>query len=264
MDIDIDSRMPDEAREFLARARAIIASDDRFSALLVAGSAIEGAMDEFSDLDLILVSPDAAHTSAMADRRRIAESLGVLHAAFTGEHVGEPRLLICLYGDPLLHVDLKFVTADDLDRRVETPLVVWARDSAVPARLRSGTSAWPNRPPEWFEERFWIWVHYGASKIGRGEHLEAIHMLNFLRDQVFGPLIARNMGRDQRGVRHLERLAPELGKRLDETICTSEKTDIVRAYRTAIALYRELRARAVPDDIRVAREEAVCRFVESV
>jgi hypothetical protein len=31
-----------------------------------------------------------------------------LLVGFTGEHVGEPRVLICLYGPPVLHVDLKF------------------------------------------------------------------------------------------------------------------------------------------------------------
>ena len=45
----------------------------------------------------------------MGERRTIAESCGGLLAAFTGEHVGEPRLLICLYGPPLAHVNLKFV-----------------------------------------------------------------------------------------------------------------------------------------------------------
>ena len=38
-----------------------------------------------------------------------AAGLGPLLACFTGEHVGEPRLLIALYGPPPVHVDLKFV-----------------------------------------------------------------------------------------------------------------------------------------------------------
>ena len=46
----------------------------------------------------------------MQARVQLAESLHLLLAAFTGEHVGEPRLLICLYRSPLLHVDLKYVS----------------------------------------------------------------------------------------------------------------------------------------------------------
>ena len=45
----------------------------------------------------------------MAQRKVLAGTLGHLLHAFTGEHVGEPRLLICLYGPELLHVDLKFM-----------------------------------------------------------------------------------------------------------------------------------------------------------
>lgn len=51
--------------------------------------------------------------------RELAGTLGHLLHAFTGEHVGEPRLLICLYGPELLHVDLKFVTLEMLTQRVE-------------------------------------------------------------------------------------------------------------------------------------------------
>lgn len=263
MDADLDG-LPGEARAFLGRARAFFAADDRFSALLVAGSAIGGGMDEFSDLDLVIVCPGPSYESVMASRREIAEGLGALLAAFTGEHVGEPRLLICLYGPPLLHVDLKFVTADDLDRRVETPLVAWARDPAIRARLRSGSAAWPDRPPQWFEDRFWIWIHYGATKIGRGEHLEALSMLGFVRDQVLGPLVCRSRGLEQRGVRRLERLAPELAARLGATIATADEQDLRRAFSATIALYRELRAEAPPEDARPALEEAVSRFLEEV
>lgn len=56
---------------------------------------------------------------------------------FTGEHVGEPRLLICLYGPPLLHVDLKFLSVAELDVRIEEPEVLFERGEAVTQRLRS-------------------------------------------------------------------------------------------------------------------------------
>ena len=67
----------------------------------------------------------------LAEARQFAQRLGPLLASFTGEHVGEPLLLICLYGPPLIHVDLKFVALHDLEHRVEDGIVVWER------RLRS-------------------------------------------------------------------------------------------------------------------------------
>ena len=61
----------------------------------------------------------------MTQRRELAGTLGHLLHAFTGEHVGEPRLLICLYGPELLHVDLKFVTLEMLTQRVEASSVIY-------------------------------------------------------------------------------------------------------------------------------------------
>ena len=60
-------------------------------------------------LDLVPVVRDAAYAQVTTQKRAVAERFGDLLAAFTGEHVGEPRLLICLYGPELLHGDLKFV-----------------------------------------------------------------------------------------------------------------------------------------------------------
>ena len=84
---------------------------------------------------------------AAAAARRAGASpprLGPLLACFTGEHVGEPRLLIALYGPPLLHVDLKFVAERDLDVRVEDGRVLWQRDGALDRALaprRGGLAA---------------------------------------------------------------------------------------------------------------------------
>ncbi|OAS18998.1 hypothetical protein [Paenibacillus oryzisoli] len=78
-------------------------------------------------MDLIVVYDAVYREEVMNQRVRIAEKLGNLLSGFTGEHVGEPRLLICLYGPPPLHVDLKFVTAQELEHRVEDPMILWER-----------------------------------------------------------------------------------------------------------------------------------------
>ena len=121
---------------FLDKARGILSTDPRIHTLLAAGSLIHGGMDAFSDLDLVVVVEEDSYTEVLASRMEIARRLGPLLSAFTGEHVGEPRLLICLYGPELLHVDLKFVTMSELDRLIERPIVLWSRDKvAVEERL---------------------------------------------------------------------------------------------------------------------------------
>src|SRR6476620_5752473 len=90
---------------FLQEALPRLQADERIVAVAAGGSFLTGGMDEYSDLDLIIAVSPAAVSQIMQERREIASTLGTLIAAFTGEHVGEPRLLICLYGPPLLHVD---------------------------------------------------------------------------------------------------------------------------------------------------------------
>lgn len=263
MNLLLPSSMCEFQRRFAERAAQQLHGDARVVALLLAGSAISDDMDEFSDLDFIVVCQEQALAEVLASKRQIAESLGTLVAAFSGEHVGEPQLLICLYAEPLLHVDLKFVDASALDRRVETPLVVWA-DAATTARLQQGTAQWPARDAEWFEERFWIWVHYGLSKVGRGELFEAIAMLNFLREQVVGPLLARSQQRDQRGVRRLERHFPAQRQALAATLAGHDHAAVIAAYRAHIALYLSLRAAAVPANRKLDGEALVQHFLDSL
>ena len=64
----------------------------------MAGSLAEGRADVFSDVDLVVVVDDAAFDAVMADRLALIGSWSPLVVGFTGEHVGEPRLIITLTG----------------------------------------------------------------------------------------------------------------------------------------------------------------------
>jgi hypothetical protein len=198
-------------------------------------------MDEFSDLDLIIAVEPAHYAEVMADRMKVAASLGNLLAAFTGEHVGEPRVLICLYEAPLLHVDLKFVSLDEVATRVEDPCVLWEREGRLSSALASGEAEYPTRSPRWIEDRFWIWVHYAATKIARGELFEAIDFLSFLRTTVLGPLALARAGARPSGVRKIETIAPDFAVALQRTIATHDAADCLRALRACVDLYRSLR-----------------------
>ncbi|WP_186420166.1 nucleotidyltransferase domain-containing protein [Bosea sp. CS1GBMeth4] len=237
------STLPKVHTEFLVRTRDAVASDERFIALLIGGSYIHGGLDEQSDLDFVIIVEDDSYADVMASRMRFAEALGGLLSAFTGEHVGEPRLLICLYGPPLLHVDFKFTLASDLDRQIERRTVLFARDpAAIEQRMQAGSVAWPNLPSEWFEARAWVWLHYAATKLARGELYEAIGMLGFFREQVLGPLLYRRTGRDQRGVRRLEALGLDTSDKMAATVARHEAASVADAIKASIDCYLDLRA----------------------
>ncbi|TCC64269.1 hypothetical protein E0H73_07600 [Kribbella pittospori] len=166
-------QVPAHLREIAQAVVAEAAADERMLAVVAGGSIATGTSDEYSDLDLVLVCTPEGQAACLAEAKTFAGRLGTLLTSFTGEHVGEPRLLIALYGPPLLHVDLKFVTPDDLRRRVEDGLVLWRRDDTVDT-TPGGAAQWPQPDPQWIEDRFWGWTHYIGVKIARGELFEAI------------------------------------------------------------------------------------------
>ena len=236
-------QLPARHQAFIDLIIAAVQADPKYLAVLGAGSLVHGGFDIWSDLDFVVVVEDIHYDPALADRRRLAESLGELVSAFTGEHVGEPRLLICLYGPELLHVDIKIVSAHDFGPGVERPVVLWARDvSAVETKLDASPIAWPNRPAQWFEDRVWVWLHYGATKLQRGELFEALGILAFLREQILGPLLHRRAGSPQRGVRRVDAMATSLLP----TLASTDRHSLRAAYRATTLLYLKLRNDDMP------------------
>jgi len=259
----LPSSLPEPHRKFLERSVERLKTDPRIVGVAAGGSFVTNSMDEFSDLDLVVAVEPAYQAEVMAGRMEVAASLGNLLAAFTGEHVGEPRVLICLYEAPLLHVDLKFVSLDDVAKRVEDPFVLWERNRRVSTVLAEGKAEYPVRSPEWIEDRFWIWVHYAATKIGRGELFEAIDFLSFLRVTVLGPLALARAGAQPSGVRKIEKLAPAFAVELERTLASHDAADCLRALRASIDLYRSLMPSVHSGD-RKRDEDAAMEYLTEV
>lgn len=242
------------AGPLLDRLVAGASADERFLGITLGGSAATGTADAHSDLDLVLVCCDEDHPALLAALPALAAGVGPLLSAFSGEHVREPRLLIALYGPPLLHVDLKLVAQRDLASRVEDGLVLWERDEAVRDGWSTVQASWPEPDLQWIEDRFWVWIHYTSAKIARGELFECIDALAGIRGMVLGPLLAVRAGARPQGVRRLEQIAPAATAQLVETIGAHDPVACAAAVRATAALYRELR------EERIERGEALtCR-----
>ncbi|MFC0214554.1 nucleotidyltransferase domain-containing protein [Paenibacillus chartarius] len=227
--------------QFIEMAIGYISQDQRFTGLLAGGSMMHGTMDEYSDLDLIIVYDSEFRSEIMDRRLQIAEGMGNLLSAFTGEHVGEPRLIICLYGPVPLHVDLKFVQREELRSRIEDPLILWERGFDISTTLSETTPSFPYPDPQWMEDRFWVWVHYGAAKLGRGELFELIDLLTFMRNAVLGPMALIRNGHLPRGVRKIETCAVEVLEELKGTIPVHSFESCYCALKNTILLYQRLR-----------------------
>jgi len=236
-------------RDFINGVVAAVESDASVEGLAIGGSWIENSIDEFSDIDLVLVT-DQLVSDSFEKMYGYASRFGTLLNAFTGEHVGEKRLLICLYDEPLLHVDIKFVVLAEFGNRVEDPIIVWDRRGELKRVIESTTSGWPSLDYQWIEDRFWTWVHYGATKLGRGELFEAVDSLAFLRVTVLAPLLQIKNGRLPRGARRVEQTFPATDlARLAETVAQYSAVSIADAQEKSITLYRDLRAALFKDDV---------------
>ncbi|WP_433604628.1 hypothetical protein [Prescottella agglutinans] len=212
--------------------------DLRIVGVAVAGSIANGRPDAHSDVDLVLAIEDDDFTSVSLDRIVLIRSWAPLVAGFTGEHVGEPRVIIALVGPPLLHVDFKFVRISDFATRVDDLRVLWERDGRLTAALSQHPPVPPQFDFQWIEDRFWVWVHYGATKIARGELFEAIGFLASLRETVLGPLISYRAGSLLQGVRKLEVIAPDAASDLQATLCGYDRREAGRALLACVELYR--------------------------
>lgn len=217
-----------------------ISGNDNFLSLAVGGSWITNEIDEYSDLDLILVT----HERVSDDPSKmisIANEFGDLLNAFTGEHVGEPRLLICLFDNPLLHVDIKFIVLDEFNIRVEDPEILWEKEECLSQIISKTKAEWPKYDPQWIEDRFWIWIHYATLKLGRGEYFEAFEFLSFLRTSVIAPLFQIKNGLLPRGVRKVEINFPESDfDLLKQTIADYDARSIIIALKNIINIYLDL------------------------
>lgn len=234
-------------QQFAEKASQILEPDDNVIGLGIIGSWRSAEMDEFSDLDLILVTRNKV-SEQKQDMLRYAGRIGKLLSGFTGDHVGEPRLLICMYDDPLLHVDIKFLTLDEFRTEMKIPFLLLDKEQLLQKVLKDVPA--PTAPAvdfQWMEDRFWTWIHYVLQKIGRGEYLEALDTFSALRSIILGPLLQLKNKQLPRGVRKIEKQLPkpELEKLLS-TIPLYDKQSLLESLRNVVMLYRELRTALYP------------------
>lgn len=247
--------------QFIRNTIDSLSKDKRIVGILVGGSFITGEMDEFSDIDFVIVSTNDSYDEIMVERFDIVHSLGNVLSVFTGEHVGEPRLIICLYERNTLHVDFKFVKLDNVNKRVEDPVVLWQVGSLIDEEMKKSKAHFPTPDLQWIEDRFWVWIHYGALKIGRGELFETIEFISFLRQNVIGALALMKCGHLPRGVRKIEVDAVEYFERLKQTVASYDRDSCIKSMEMIIELYIELREHFKSENF-IYRIEAQNRSIE--
>jgi hypothetical protein len=253
--------------QFALRVAEIVKKDPTIIGLAVAGSWITNEIDTFSDLDLILVTRENV-TDDKARMIEYAKGFGNFLSGFTGEHVNEPRVLICLYDDPLLHIDIKFLTIEEFRIRIETPIILADTDEQLQHILQTSIPNFPYPDYQWIEDRFWIWIHYALLKIGRGELFEALEFISYVRFTVLGPLLHIKNGNLPKGVRKIEaKVEHEDLKQLKATIAAYDKQSLMHALEASVTLYSYLRQQLFDTDIvnfQTKTEERVMVYLQEI
>lgn len=246
-------------KEFADKAVAVVKNDAAVIGLAAGGSWITNEMDEYSDLDLILITKN----KISGDKEKMlkyAATMGELISGFTGDHVGEPRLLICLFDNPLLHVDIKFLTLPEFYERVEDPVILFERSGQLSDIVKTTKAQWPRPDLQWMEDRFWTWIHYIAAKAARGEYFECIDGIGFIRAKVLAPLLELKSKTAVRGLRKVETklTLPDL-EDLKITIPQYHKASVLKALDNTISIYKMLRRKLFTPDVQLqAKAEKKC------
>ncbi|MGY3571882.1 nucleotidyltransferase domain-containing protein [Vibrio paucivorans] len=233
--------LPEAHKALLTQIIDTLSRDTRIVGIGASGSYASDAMDKYSDLDLVIAVEPSHFEAIMGERFEIIDQIDGKVASFTGEHVGEPRLVIALYAPHSIHVDYKFVALPDAATRVDDTQVLWERERQLSQIFESSTHQYPQPDPQWIEDRFWIWLHYGAAKIARGEYFEAMEFLSFLRSVVLSPLALKQQQLTPSGVRKIETRLPEFSEQLKLTVAQPEKQSLIDAFEKSIELYLSLR-----------------------
>ncbi len=253
-------------KEFADKVAEIVKADNNVIGLAAAGSFITNELDEFSDVDLILITKKKVSD----DKEKMldyARNFGDFISGFTGEHVGEPRLLVCLYDNPLLHVDIKFLTLPEFYDRIENPVILFERDNQLTDVIKSTKAEWPSVDYQWIEDRMWTWVHYIASKAARGEYFECLDGLGFIRAKVLAPLLQVKSKTAVRGLRKVEKKLnlPDL-EDLKITVAQYNKASIIKALENTVSVYRMLRRKLFTDkvELQIKAEKRSMEYLKKI
>jgi len=226
-------------RELAERAAAIGRHEDRIVAGLVYGTRATGAADEFSDLDLGIVTTDDGFDSFVADAPSFVGALG--RPLFL-DHFGNPARLHAILDDGTgieLIIDRARHLALDGPHRV----LVDKGDVVTNAARRVAPE--DDRPERVRRLVTWFWhdVDHVVTALGRGQVWWAYGQLEELRGVVIGMARLQSGAADEEGEPYWkvdDVLPSELLATLRATVSPPELRPMRDAALAIIALYRTL------------------------
>ena len=231
---------PHDYQPLIDRLREICDADERVVALLLLGSHAIGTADTFSDLDIGLVTTDAARDAVVADLSALARSLG---EPLFSETFGNPANLHVIYADGSA---VELIVFGESEPLIEGPhRTLFDRTGAVERAL-----ARPRPPvdPDAAREEVrrlvvWFWhdVEHLIAAIGRGETWWAYGQLDELRRRCLNlaRLAAGSPTEADEAYWKVEAaVSPEHLRALERTVAPLELGPMLEAAHALVCFYR--------------------------
>lgn len=166
---------PDERAELRDALIAAARADDRITAAALVGSAVRGAEDAWSDIDLMFRLADGLSPADVADDWVTGMRRAHGAVAHTDVWAGPALYRVFLINNSL-QVDLSFwPSADFASSGPPMQLVFGAANEPAPT---------PPRDLNALIGTAWLYALHVRSSIARRRHLQALYMINTVRDQV--------------------------------------------------------------------------------
>jgi hypothetical protein len=257
--------LPEPHAKFLELALPKIQADARILGLAIPGG--WNQLDAYSDLNLVVILDSESQAMMTQDEiKGFAESLGRLLAGYAQDDDGEAAGFVCLYEEPLIHVELKLISRSIFAKTATDPLVIWERNGYL-SRVLTETGTRPPAPfdLQWMEDRFWIWMHHAAMKLGQGGLFEASELLGSIRARILGPLLLQQSGKSS-GSKRVEHYSGDFLPMLRSTLTGDSPHSCASALKATAKLYLELRETLASESLRRHRraEMAAMRFLHNV
>ncbi|MGL4589174.1 MAG: hypothetical protein ACRCUP_02960 [Mycoplasmatales bacterium] len=221
---------------FLKNIIQKLMDNEQVQILAITGSGYELKFDQFADLDLVIGYENTIN------KQEVLALMGDLIGCFTGYHVGEPRLEICLFkvsGD-LLQVDAKFVELTDFKNQRDKIKLLFDKTKQVDQKIINQKTC-EVQTIDWnfVNQKFYKWIHFGIVKLARGEIHEAISCLNMIWSEIIANYYYIERGILPRGMRRIEQIQPELAVKLSEIMPSYELEAVYDSYLKTLELYEE-------------------------
>lgn len=233
--------------DLLRRVVELFHSDDRVEALVLGGSLARREGDEWSDVDVYVVTADSDFDDVFAERHTAAAAVGRPVAQFTVPAAGSGSTDLIVLFDDVVKLDLMYYRASEIQphRKWAHALVLKdVRGLMGEVRQKSSDIALTALPDEQLlrlDQQFWVWCLFAFGKIRRGERWAALDALHEIRTAAVIPLLLAVAGQHDEGYRRLE---TKLGKGegpLARTVASLDADSQLAALRQEIDLFAAAR-----------------------